>query len=278
LQEQVAIKQKISLEQIDSAKKTILEDKTLQSVTKSANMLDLNPKELEVEAIGEKGESKAELFSKNNKQINEMLNQQKAYNKLAINNQLETVQNQEKGNVQQSKVQEQNQPVQKEQVVQLQVPQQAVETIQAKIIGAQQKMGSFMSDVARSMYLNYKPPFTAFRMSLNPENLGSIAVMMRASKADNSITVSMNMSSSNTMEAFTENKVALQNALQRQLGESSNITLNFGMQSEQNNQKGNDFLGQNNQNNQGQNNNSQNSSSNEDELESEQTTRTTDYM
>jgi hypothetical protein len=290
LQEQGSLKQKVSLQQLNDAKKNIMEEKTLQSVTKSANMLELNPKELEVEAIGKEGESKAELFSKNNKQINEMLHQQKSYNKMAINNQLETIQNQERMNTQ-AKVQEQkqeasssinnssqNQATPKEPVVQIQVPQQAVETIQSKIIGAQQKMGSFMSDVARSMYLNYKPPFTAFRMNLNPENLGSIAVMMRASKADNSITVSMNMSSSNTMEAFTENRAALQNALQKQLGEGSNITLNFGMENGQNEQNSNDFLGNSNQNSQNQDQNKQSSSSNEDEQQGEQTTRSTDYM
>ncbi len=290
LQDQGSLKQKVSLQQLNDAKKNIMEEKTLQSVTKSANMLELNPKELEVEAIGKEGESKAELFSKNNKQINEMLHQQKSYNKLAINNQLETIQNQERMNTQ-AKVQEQKQEASssinnsnqtqstpKEAVVQIQVPQQTVETIQSKIIGAQQKMGSFMSDVARSMYLNYKPPFTAFRMNLNPENLGSIAVMMRASKADNSITVSMNMSSSNTMEAFTENRAALQNALQKQLGEGSNITLNFGMENGQNEQNSNGFLGDNSQNSQNQNQNKQSSSSNEDEQQGEQTTRSTDYM
>ena len=45
-----------------------------------------------------------------------------------------------------------------------------------KIIGAKQQMVTVMSDIARQMYENYKPPVTAFRINLNPTELGSIAI------------------------------------------------------------------------------------------------------
>ena len=108
-------------------------------------------------------------------------------------------------------------------------PKDLTPNLQNKIIGAQQKMGSFMSEVARNMYLNYKPPVTAFRVNLNPANLGTISIMMKANKIDNSLSVSMNLSNSNTMEAFTENKVALQSAIQKQFTETSNVTIGNGV-------------------------------------------------
>ncbi len=51
------------------------------------------------------------------------------------------------------------------------VPSNLAFNIENRIIGAQQQMNSMMSDIARNMYLNYKPPITAFRMHLNPVNL-----------------------------------------------------------------------------------------------------------
>ena len=37
-----------------------------------------------------------------------------------------------------------------------------VNSIQSRIVGAKQQMASMMSDVARQMYENYKPPVTVF--------------------------------------------------------------------------------------------------------------------
>ena len=97
-------------------------------------------------------------------------------------------------------------------------------------------MGNFMSDLARSMYLNYKPPVTAFKMNLNPANLGSISIVIKSNKVDKSVDISMNMNNNNTLDSFVENKQALQNALQKQLNDSSSISLNFGMQDGNSNQ------------------------------------------
>ncbi len=283
LNDQETIKEQTSLHQVSNAKKNIEDKKSVVSIKQSAEMLDLNPDEISIENMGSKGETKAELFAKNNTEFNQSFFQQKSLNKMIIDNETYAKESVSKEVVSKAQTEStSNSPVSdvakataKEATVTLNVPQNVVETIQSKIIGAQQKMGSFMSDVARNMYLNYKPPFTAFRMSLNPANLGSISVMMRASKADNSITVSMNMNNSNTMEAFADNKVALQNALQKQLGEGSNVSLNFGMQNDNTNSPDN-FS----ENNSG--NSKQNSSKNEnivthiEEVENE--TEDSNYM
>jgi len=246
LQDQKVMKEQTSLQQLSDAKKHIEEKKSVSSVKKSAQMLDLGMKDVSIENVGEQGENKAELFAKNNKEFTQNFFNQKSLNKLVIDNEMTKVETTTKVS---TEVHENSQKVQitnnsivvqdskestdkKETNVTLNVPQTVVETIQTKIIGAQQKMGSFMSDVARNMYLNYKPPFTAFRMSLNPANLGSISIVMRANKSDNSISVSMNMNNNNTLHAFTENKTALHSALQKELGDGSNVSLNFGMQSD----------------------------------------------
>ena len=67
-------------------------------------------------------------------------------------------------------------------------------------------------------------------MTLHPSTLGTISVVMRANKSDNSLSISMNMSSGSTMDVFADNKTALQNALVKNLGSDTNISLNFGMQ------------------------------------------------
>lgn len=227
-------KQRVSMQNIQDAKTNIEEKKTVVAVKQSANTLELNPEDIEVEQVGEKGESKSELFSKNNKQIQEQFYQNKSLNKMVIEGQTKTNavhQEIQQKVVEQKIVEEENNTTkQKETTVSMNVPQNVVETIQSRIIGAHQRVGSFMSEVARNMYLNYKPPFTSFRMNLNPANLGSISIVMRANNSDSNISVSMNMSSSATLDSFVDNKAALQNALQRQLGENSNITLDFGMQ------------------------------------------------
>jgi len=123
-------------------------------------------------------------------------------------------------------------------------------TIQTKIISARQRLGSMMSEVAQKMYLNYKPPLTAFKMNLNPANLGNIAITMKNSKADKAMNISMNMSNNGTLEVFMENKNALHNALQKTFNDpSSNISLNFGMQDQSSNQSFEQFKQEQNKNN-----------------------------
>lgn len=145
-------------------------------------------------------------------------------------------------------------------------------TIQSRIIGAQQQMSSMMSDVARTMYENYKPPVTAFRINLNPGTLGSIAVMMKNDK-ENSLSISLNMSSSSTLDAMVDSQASLRAALAKNFNEGMNFSLDFNMD-EQNSSEGSSF---------NQNSEKDNNSSSNDILETinniaEETEEQTQYM
>jgi len=270
-------KQTVSLTQVSNARENIEKNKTVKSVKDSANMLDLNIEKVDVEHSDKSGKvEKIDILSKQDKESQLQMIQNRGLSRFLMEK--DTMINNEQliKNAELEKVSSIDSQVQKEKNVMLNVPQTVVETIQSKIIGAQQKVGSFMSEVARNMYLNYKPPFTSFRMNLNPANLGSIAVVMRASKTDNSISVSMNMNNNSTMEVFAENKTALQTALQKQLGEGSNVTLNFDMQDSSTGEQ----FGQSSQNN---NSNGQNNTSNTSEeptntIIEEENTEELDYM
>ncbi len=104
------------------------------------------------------------------------------------------------------------------------------QSIQSRIIGAKQQMSSMMSDIARKMYENYKPPVTAFRINLHPSNLGSIAILMKTDK-DNGIKISLNISNNSTLDAFVNNESGLKNALSKTFDEnSSSFDLDFSSQ------------------------------------------------
>ncbi|WP_072682199.1 flagellar hook-length control protein FliK [Arcobacter sp. LA11] len=108
-------------------------------------------------------------------------------------------------------------------------------SIQNRIIGAQQHMSSMMSDVARNMYQNYKPPVTAFRINLFPSQLGHIAILMKNDK-DNGISISMNMSNSNTLDSFVENQNVLREALNRNFNNNqTTFELDFNLQDQSSN-------------------------------------------
>lgn len=123
-----------------------------------------------------------------------------------------------------------------ETIVNLNVNAQAAQTIQSRIIGARQQMSSMMSDIAREMYTNYKPPVTAFRLNLQPAHLGSIAIMIKSDR-ESTISISMNMSSSATLDAINENQSSLRSALMKTFGEDNNFSLDFGMQDQNPNQQ-----------------------------------------
>jgi hypothetical protein len=240
-------------------------------------MLDLNIEKVDVEHSDKSGKvEKIDILSKQDKESQLQMIQSRGLSRFIMEKNNTEHNNKFMNNITEAnKISEQDADTQKEKNIILNVPQPVAETIQSKIIGAQQKVGSFMSEVARNMYLNYKPPFTAFRMNLNPANLGSIAVVMRASKTDNSISVNMNMNNNSTMEVFAENKTALQTALQKQLGDSSNVTLNFDMQDGTGEQFG--------ESNQNSNSNRQNNTSNTSEestntIIEEENTEELDYM
>ncbi|QOG12004.1 flagellar hook-length control protein FliK [Arcobacter sp. FWKO B] len=112
-------------------------------------------------------------------------------------------------------------------VVEIEVREVEVLTIQNRIIGARQQLSSMMSDVARAMYENYKPPHTAFRINLNPANLGQIAILIRSQRSDNSLSISMNMTNSATLESVVASQNELRNALMKSFDDSHTFEFDF---------------------------------------------------
>ncbi|WP_198305149.1 flagellar hook-length control protein FliK [Arcobacter vandammei] len=108
--------------------------------------------------------------------------------------------------------------------------------IQTKIIGARQQMTNMMSDIARQMYENYKPPVTVFRINLHPEHLGTIAIMMK-SERNSDVSISMSVSSQATLDALMENQNLLRNSLNKTFDENTKFNLDFN--SGEKNQDGN---------------------------------------
>jgi hypothetical protein len=116
--------------------------------------------------------------------------------------------------------------------VKLSVEAITAQNILNKIIGAKQKINSFMSDLSRQMYQNYKPPITAFRIKLNPANLGSIAIVMKSNKTDQSMNISMNITSSSTYETMQLNKNTLHENLQSSFENINEFSMDFNMNDE----------------------------------------------
>ncbi|MCK5111786.1 MAG: flagellar hook-length control protein FliK, partial [Arcobacteraceae bacterium] len=224
------------IQKITQSKKVLEEVKTTTGVKKSADILELNATDIEITTEG--GEKKIEVVKKDTqiKSINSFLDklilEQNKHIKNPINQPTTIFPTA-------SKIIEKAQTSQTSKIketIELTVPNNVAQVFTTKVIGARQQVGSFMSEVARNMYLNYKPPVTAFRLNLNPASLGSISIMLKSNKADKSMSVSMNMSSTATLESFIDNKASLQSALQRNFSEtSSNISLSFGMQSDSSN-------------------------------------------
>jgi len=241
-----------------------LSKQTVQSIKESANKLDLNLEDITIDDVkqDDKIAHKSTLDATKNLSTKSLshLNLNNTLNKVdqKINN---IKQDNSIGKILPKDMAEQNNILQditlkddvdsnslpdkatkakiEDKIIEVVVPNNAVKALQAKIIGARQQAGQFMSEIARNMYLNYKPPVTSFKMNLNPANLGSISVVMKSNKSSKSLDISMNMSNSNTLDAFNDNKSALQNALNRTFNtnnSSTNISLNFGMQSDSSNQ------------------------------------------
>ena len=283
LNTQKNLQEKTSMVQINDAKNTILEKKTIQSVKESGQKLDLNIEEVNVDSTKESGkkidstpnskDTTPNTNLMNNRSLSQVLFNQKIESNQLIKEQSLAVAQQE--NILKSTLS----TVADEKAidtVEIVVPKDTAEILQTKIIGAQQKVSSFMSDVARNMYLNYKPPVTAFRVNLNPANLGSISIIMKSNKVDNTLSVSMNLSNSNTMEAFTENKAVLQNAILRQFNDTPNVSIDFGMQDQSSENSFNQS--QQEQNKQQENNNTQSTNNSDENVEETEIIEHNDYM
>lgn len=117
--------------------------------------------------------------------------------------------------------------------------------IQSRIIGAKQQMSQMMSDVARQMYENYKPPVTVFKINLNPVELGSISILMKNDK-NNGLNISMSVSNMTTLDTLLGNQDLLKNSLAKTFNENTQFNLDFSS-SNQNN-RGNEQQSSNKQN------------------------------
>lgn len=116
--------------------------------------------------------------------------------------------------------------------------------IQSRIIGAKQQMSAMMSDIAKQMYENYKPPMTAFRINLNPLELGSIAILMKNDR-NSGLTISMNVSNNVTLDTMMENQNMLKNSLNKTFDEGTKFNLDFSSSNQNgDNQSSNSNQGQ----------------------------------
>ena len=239
---------------ISQSKKILEENKNLKGIQKSAKTLKLNATNIEVTNDTKKdiknNENQTKVidvvqskqdFDIQIKTNHNMLDKMVFIKNLDVSSEhkkehLQSLENQVV-KYQEDTKEIQNKKVLVKDTIEISVPASVAQNITSKIIGARQQVGNFMSNMAREMYLNYKPPLTAFRMNLNPGTLGSISIVMKSDKVNKSMSVSMNMSSNATLESFIDNKTVLQTALQKNFSEnSSNISLNFGMQNESSNQ------------------------------------------
>ncbi|WP_417333767.1 flagellar hook-length control protein FliK, partial [Halarcobacter sp.] len=206
------------------AVKVVKEGKTADDIKKGADKLDLNAKDLSVtkEAVSQKKEE----F---NKQVDTKI-QRDSIDRMVMdqNNKKSPISSEttSKLNLSSSNTQETT--------VNLTVSPNVALTIQNRIIGAQQQMSSMMSDIARNMYENYKPPITAFRINLFPAQLGQIAILMKSDR-DSGISISMNMSNSATLDAVVENQGSLREAINRNFNNQTDVNFEFGMQGESQN-------------------------------------------
>jgi hypothetical protein len=230
----------LSKQKIDEAKDVLKDgEKTTKTVKKSADILELKPKgiELSVEEEAPVVTTKQPLNKSNEIGIH---NQQVFLNRVFLNkdniNQINDAKVVEEKIIQTKLSSEDTKKVNQD--VTITVERTLVETFTTKVIASKQAMGSFMSDVARNMYLNYKPPLTAFKIQLDPLNLGSIAIVMRNNKSENTLNISLNMSQNTTYDTFSDNKSALQNALGRVFNQNEgSFSLDFGMQNDSSNQE-----------------------------------------
>ncbi|MBD3841352.1 MAG: flagellar hook-length control protein FliK, partial [Campylobacterales bacterium] len=259
--------------------KDLLNQKEKGAIEKSAKILDLNPVKIEIEREeevsnkttsikkDEKTKSNKEFESKFFKNRLSSLSMQAKFAQNGVLNKHDIISNdlQDTTSLKTTSAKEPNtqeivrtsQKIESLPNIMIQVPQEISQTIQTKIIAAKQQLNSFMSDLARNMYLNYKPPMTAFRISLNPANMGTIDVMMKANKVDNTLSISMNVANSGTMDLLNDNKQVLQSALLRNLGDQTNISLGVSLQN--GDSSGGEFANNQGQNGSGQNQNRSNS-------------------
>ena len=195
---------------------------SIEDIEKSANILDLNANNLEVEqnisseSLNDLSVDEKEILDRKNI-LNSILNEKNIRSvdvRNLITNSIEASKAllEDTINIVDDKV--------------LDIQPNLVNSIQSRIVGAKQQMASMMSDVARQMYENYKPPVTVFRMNLNPGDLGTISVLMKQDKSSG-LTINMSVSNIATLELLMENQNMLRNSLAKTFNDSANFNLDF---------------------------------------------------
>ncbi|MBK6548616.1 MAG: flagellar hook-length control protein FliK [Arcobacter sp.] len=195
---------------------------SIEDIEKSANILDLNANNLEVEQnissenLNDLSVDEKEILDRKNI-LNSILNEKDVRSvdvRNLITNSIEASKAllEDTINIVDDKV--------------LDIQPNLVNSIQSRIVGAKQQMASMMSDVARQMYENYKPPVTVFRMNLNPGDLGTISVLMKQDKSSG-LTINMSVSNIATLELLMENQNMLRNSLAKTFNDNANFNLDF---------------------------------------------------
>ena len=195
---------------------------TIEDIEKSANILDLDANNLEVEqnisseSLNDLSVDEKEILDRKNI-LNSILNEKNIRSvdvRNLITNSIEASKAllEDTINIVDDKV--------------LDIQPNLVNSIQSRIVGAKQQMASMMSDVARQMYENYKPPVTVFRMNLNPGDLGTISVLMKQDKSSG-LTINMSVSNIATLELLMENQNMLRNSLAKTFNDNANFNLDF---------------------------------------------------
>ena len=194
----------------------------IEDIEKSANILDLNANNLEVEQnissenLTDLSVDEKEILDRKNI-LNSILNEKNIRSvdvRNLITNSIEASKAllEDTINILDDKI--------------LDIQPNLVNSIQSRIVGAKQQMASMMSDVARQMYENYKPPVTVFRMNLNPGDLGTISVLMKQDKSSG-LTINMSVSNIATLELLMENQNMLRNSLAKTFSDNANFNLDF---------------------------------------------------
>ncbi len=195
---------------------------SIEDIEKSANILDLDANNLEVEqnisseSLNDLSVDEKEILDRKNI-LNSILNEKNIRSvdvRNLITNSIEASKAllEDTINILDDKI--------------LDIQPNLVNSIQSRIVGAKQQMASMMSDVARQMYENYKPPVTIFRMNLNPGDLGTISVLMKQDKSSG-LTINMSVSNIATLELLMENQNMLRNSLAKTFNDSANFNLDF---------------------------------------------------
>lgn len=223
---------KASIEKVAIGKKIASEATSIKDVERSADFLNLGMKDSSIGVKIEELEQHTKLNFLDKLAFTKSLTRQEVqFNTNEILSKEKTL---TKNNVKQIETE-----------VQMNVSTQNAMNIENRIIGARQQMGTMMSEVARNMYLNYKPPVTAFRINLTPGTLGSIAIVMKSDR-NSGINISLNMSNAATLDSFVDNQASLRAALAKNFNSDANFSLDFNMQK----QDGGNSDSKNNQNNQ----------------------------